>query len=301
MSKIVTPKRLVSTFTWQQIALLFTAVLSIPTLILSFFIENPIQLISEYGQFFFLGLAGAIVANSTGAGGGIVFIPAFTSMGVAGVSALGTSLAIQCFGMTAGSLSWLHSMYSQRLDGKGTFQLVYPLLILTSISSVFGMLSAQYFFSSPTWPVEKIFKYFSIIFGLVLLSAVLRRNKNRQMHNRLRRRDIPIIAVVCFLGGVITSWISIGVGEWLALLLFFLGYPTMVVVCVAVCISSIVVLSGIPYHIWVVDSITWQILLFAAPAAVIGGSVARLLSERLGPVKLKIFFSIWVLATGFFM
>ena len=301
MNNIVIPKPTAPHFSWQKIALLATVVLLIPVIILFLFIENPIQLISEYGQFFFLGLAGAIVANSTGAGGGIVFIPAFTSMGVIGVSALGTSLAIQCFGMTAGSLSWLYSMYSQRLDGKGTLQLIYQLLILSGISSVSGMLSAQYYFSPPVWPIEEIFKYFSIFFGIVLLFAILRRNKNGQTHNRLRRRDIPLITIVCFLGGVITSWISIGVGEWLAILLFFLGYPTMAVVCVAVCISSIVVISGIPYHIWVVDSISWQILLFAAPAAILGGSIARLLSERLGPVRLKIFFSIWVLATGLFM
>lgn len=301
MNKIVIPKPIASYFPWQKITLLAAVVLLIPSIILFLFIENPIQLISEYGQFFFLGLAGAIVANSTGAGGGIVFIPAFTSMGVIGVSALGTSLAIQCFGMTAGSLSWLYSMYSQRLDGKGALQLIYQLLVLSGISAVLGMLSAQYYFSPPVWPIEEIFKYFSIFFGIVLLFAILRRNKNKQTHNRLRRRDIPVITIVCFLGGVITSWISIGAGEWLAILLFFLGYPTMAVVCVAVCISSIVVLAGIPYHIWVVDSISWQILLFAAPAAILGGSIARLLSERLGPVRLKIFFSIWVLATGLFM
>ena len=292
MNKIVIPKPIASYFSWQKITLLAAVVLLIPSIILFLFIENPIQLISEYGQFFFLGLAGAIVANSTGAGGGIVFIPAFTSMGVIGVSALGTSLAIQCFGMTAGSLSWLYSMYSQRLDGKGALQLIYQLLVLSGISAVLGMLSAQYYFSPPVWPIEEIFKYFSIFFGIVLLFAILRRNKNKQTHNRLRRRDIPVITIVCFLGGVITSWISIGAGEWLAILLFFLGYPTMAVVCVAVCISSIVVLAGIPYHIWVVDSISWQILLFAAPAAILGGSIARLLSERLGPVRLKIFFSI---------
>jgi uncharacterized membrane protein YfcA len=301
LNKIVIPKPIASYFSWQKITLLAAVVLLIPLIILFLFIENPIQLISEYGQFFFLGLAGAIVANSTGAGGGIVFIPAFTSMGVIGVSALGTSLAIQCFGMTAGSLSWLYSMYSQRLDGKGALQLIYQLLVLSGISAVLGMLSAQYYFSPPVWPIEEIFKYFSIFFGIVLLFAILRRNKNKQTHNRLRRRDIPVITIVCFLGGVITSWISIGAGEWLAILLFFLGYPTMAVVCVAVCISSIVVLAGIPYHIWVVDSISWQILLFAAPAAILGGSIARLLSERLGPVRLKIFFSIWVLATGLFM
>jgi len=29
-----------------------------------------------------MGLMGAIIANATGAGGGIVFIPAFTAMGI---------------------------------------------------------------------------------------------------------------------------------------------------------------------------------------------------------------------------
>ena len=183
MNKIVIPKPIASYFSWQKITLLAAVVLLIPLIILFLFIENPIQLISEYGQFFFLGLAGAIVANSTGAGGGIVFIPAFTSMGVIGVSALGTSLAIQCFGMTAGSLSWLYSMYSQRLDGKGALQLIYQLLVLSGISAVLGMLSAQYYFSPPVLPIEEIFKYFSIFFGIVLLFAILRRNKNKQTQN----------------------------------------------------------------------------------------------------------------------
>lgn len=274
--------------------------LAFPFICLVFIIENPLQLILDYGQFFFLGLGGAIVANSTGAGGGIVFIPAFTSMGVVGISALGTSLAIQCFGMTAGSLSWLHAMHNKNYGGHQTIQLTYKLLLLAGVTSTLGMLCAQYLLVVPSWPIETIFKYFSILFGAVLLFAIVKR-KDIVRIDHLRRRDIPLIAIVCFLGGIITSWISIGAGEWLAILLFFLGYPTMVVVCVAVCISSMVVLIGIPYHIWIVDSISWQILLFAAPAAIIGGSIARLLSELLGPVKLKIFFSIWVLATGLFM
>lgn len=298
-------------FSWQIFLLITATVLAIPLICLAFIIDNPTELILGYGQFFLLGLGGAIVANSTGAGGGIVFIPAFTSMGVVGVSALGTSLAIQCFGMTAGSMSWLYSMHKKDYGGKESIQLTYQLLLLAGVSSVLGMLSAQYLLPLPVWPIEEIFKYFSILFGLILLLVIFRRsksnnnksnnNKSKSVQQYLRRRDMPLIAMVCFLGGIITSWISIGAGEWLAILLFFLGYPTMVVVCVAVCISSMVVLVGIPYHIWIADSISWQILLFAAPAAIIGGTVARLLSERLGPVNLKIFFSIWVLATGILM
>ncbi|MDG1937660.1 MAG: sulfite exporter TauE/SafE family protein [Pseudomonadales bacterium] len=287
-------------FSWKTFFKVSAAVFVIPFFCLIFIIENPLQLILDYGQFFFLGLGGAIIANSTGAGGGIVFIPAFTSMGVVGISALGTSLAIQCFGMTAGSLSWLHAMHNKNYGGQQTIQLTYKLLLLAGVTSTLGMLCAQYLLVVPSWPIETIFKYFSILFGAVLLFAIVKR-KDIVRVDYLRRRDMPLIAIICFLGGIITSWISIGAGEWLAILLFFLGYPTMVVVCVAVCISSMVVLVGIPYHIWIVDSISWQILLFAAPAAIVGGTVARLLSERLGPVRLKIFFSIWVLATGILM
>ena len=288
-------------FPWRKA--LYTAALAllIPLIILAVFVEDPIELILGYGQFFLLGLAGAIVANSTGAGGGVVFIPAFTSMGVVGVSALGTSLAIQSFGMTAGSISWLHSIHTHQHGGKQAVKLTHRLLLLAGLSSVAGMLSAQYLFAAPTWPVDAIFKVFSIIFGLVLLFTILQRKAQSHTHYSLRRRDQPLIALVCFFGGVITSWISVGSGEWLAILLFFLGYPTMVVVCVAVCISSMTVLVGLPYHIWVVDSVSWKILLFAAPAAVVGGSIARLLAQRLGPVRLKSFFAVWVLATGLAM
>ncbi|WP_158009929.1 hypothetical protein [Thalassotalea crassostreae] len=43
---------------------------------------NPIELISDYVGFFFLGIAGAIAANSTGAGGGVVFVPSFDALGM---------------------------------------------------------------------------------------------------------------------------------------------------------------------------------------------------------------------------
>lgn len=280
---------------------ILSIVVAIPLVILFFFIPNPVTIVLDYGQFFLLGIVGAIAANSTGAGGGIIFIPAFTSLGLESVSSLGTSLAIQCFGMTAGSISWLISIHKHNHGGEEVVRLTHRLLVIAGLSSIIGMLGAQYLFPKPGWEIDTIFKYFSILFGLVLLAVTMRKKVRQHTVYRVRRRDIPLIILVCFGGGVVTSWISIGAGEWLAILLFFLGYPTMVAVCIAVCISSMVVLSGIPYHIWVVDSISWYILLFAAPAAIIGGYMARLFSERLGPVRLKIFFATWILATGIAM
>lgn len=46
-------------------------------LVIFAFVQNQLQLLIDYGHFFIVGLTGAIVANSTGAGGGIIFIPFF--------------------------------------------------------------------------------------------------------------------------------------------------------------------------------------------------------------------------------
>ena len=263
--------------------------------------KDAVELLVNYWHFFILGLAGALAANSTGAGGGIVFIPAFTSLEVSGLSALGTSIAIQCFGMTAGSISWIRSIHRKEHGGNQAIRLTHHLLAISGISAVSGMLAGQYALPAPEIHITTIFKYFSIVFGFILLLITLKKSPGRHTRYHIRRIDIPIIIGVCFAGGVITSWISVGAGEWVALLLFFMGYPTMIIVCVAVCISSLTVLSGLPYHLFIAESISWPILLFAAPAAIAGGSVARYLSERLGPIRLKIFFATWILATGFAM
>ena len=69
--------------------------------------NNPLQLASDFFGFFFLGIGGAIAANSTGAGGGVVFVPSFDALGMAIDEVIATSFAIQCFGMSVGSISWL--------------------------------------------------------------------------------------------------------------------------------------------------------------------------------------------------
>lgn len=280
---------------------LFSSAVLIIWAFVFYMVEEPLQLLSGYWHFFFIGIVGAIAANSTGAGGGIVFIPAFTSLGIDEVGALGTSIAIQSFGMTAGSISWLGSINRGDHGGKQVIKLTNKLLLYSGTSAVAGMLCGQYLLPSLATEVTLIFKYFSILFGFLLLLITLRKNQHRHTLYYVRRIDIPLLVVTCFAGGLVTSWISVGAGELVALLLFLLGYPTMVSVCIAVCISSMSVLSGIPYHLFVTDTVSWKILLFAAPAAVIGGTVARYLAERLGATRLKIFFATWILATGLAM
>ena len=125
--------------------------------------------------YFSSGIGGAVAANSTGAGGGIVFIPAFTSLGLNGLDGLAPVIAIQCFGMTAGSISWLNSIHRAEHGGNQVIALTHHLILLSGTSAIAGMLCGQYILPAPEFPITTLFKYFSILFGFALLLVTLRK------------------------------------------------------------------------------------------------------------------------------
>lgn len=259
------------------------------------------QLLAGYSHFFILGLIGAIVANSTGSGGGIVFIPFFDALGLSSNQAVGTSMLIQCFGMTMGSLAWLTSMHRTRHKLDSRLPLLRRLLVVAGPATIVGVLAGQYLLPEPPLAMTTIFRGFSILFGLVLLFITFSTLKRCAGHSHLSPQHALLVVLVCLAGGVVTAWISIGVGEWIALLLLFSRFPTMIAVSVGVCMSSVAVLTGAWYHISIINSVNWEIVLFAAPAAMIGGVIARALAVRLGPRRLKIFLASWILASGIMM
>ena len=130
---------------------------------------NSLQLISDYFGFFFLGIAGAIAANSTGAGGGVVFVPSFDALGMQIESVIATSFAIQCFGMTVGSLSWLLFFNSDDKQKIERVNLLYQALACSVPFSIAGIFAVQYIPIIPIASIELIFSLFSLIFGLIVL------------------------------------------------------------------------------------------------------------------------------------
>jgi len=261
----------------------------------------PVAVLEEYWHFTLLGLLGATVANATGAGGGVVFIPSFTHLGLTDVQTLGTSILIQCFGMTAGSISWLLASGANVTGSVPREGLLKQLLMVCGLPVFAGVLAGQYLVTEPPLSMVSIFRNFSVFFGATLLAISLLKKEPTHTQYRLRRYDAIALVPVCFAGGALTSWISVAIGEFVALFLIFRSYPTMVAICSGVCMSSVAVLTAAYFHACVLSSVVWEIVLFAAPAAVIGGTFARLLSARLGPERLKIFFATWILVTGLIM
>lgn len=260
---------------------------------------NPLQLVSEFFGFFFLGIGGAIAANSTGAGGGIVFVPSFNAIGMAIDEVIATSFAIQCFGMTVGSISWLMFFNGDSNQKIERVNLLYQALACSVPMSIAGIFLVQYFHLLPVTSIHTIFSVFSLVFGFVVLyhCVYLGKRSTHRGVKQLTKRELLLIAVASFVGGIITAWISVGVGEILAVILLLRGFSVMFSVAAGVVVSSLSVLFGIPYFISE-QLINLDVLLFAAPGAMLGAFVARFIAQALGPKKLKLFLGCWILLVG---
>ncbi|MEJ2611244.1 MAG: sulfite exporter TauE/SafE family protein [Candidatus Thiodiazotropha sp.] len=261
--------------------------------------EWVLDTLSGFGHFFLLGLGGAIVANSTGAGGGIVFIPAFSALGLSPSQALSTSIMIQCFGMTAGTISWYISFRSRAYIYQRYRKFLLKGVLTAALFSIIGAVSSQLLFRSAiTISMLSLFSGLSILFGLTLLFSNRYTGRYNYPKTDIALSDYLLVAPVCFAGGVITSVISIGVGEILLILLFLRRYPLHISIFAAVFVSAITVIACAPYQILVEQSVVWEIVAFAAPAAVIGGVLGRYFAHFLGANRIKIFCAIWILVTG---
>ena len=264
------------------------------TLVLAL-LPDSAERIASYAHFFLLGITGAIVANSTGTGGGVVFIPFFDLIRISPASALATSVLIQCFGMTIGGLSWLLVARAESTAPRWRHlpSVLGVAVPPAALGMVVGLISTP-----PGAPALRlVFELFSIAVGLAIFVVTLRTASSHAEPSVLTRADRCMIALVALVGGGVTALISVGVGELLALVLIFRRHSPLVAVAAGVCVSSTTCLAGAPLLI-AGGQAELGVLLFAAPAAMIGGSIAHALAAWLGPRRLKLFFSGWVMASG---
>jgi uncharacterized membrane protein YfcA len=257
---------------------------------------------NEYAPFSLLGVLGAIFANATGAGGGIVFIPAFQQLGVSAEQSVATSFAIQCFGMTTGSIAWLrHAKGCDYPD----WRLLPNLIFICLPFSVLGIWLVYGLNASTPGTLSGLFAYFSIVIGLgLLITNAFNANKQKLISKEtakqhIDRLDVAALILISLIGGVVTAWLSVGVGEFIAFYLILRGYRITMAIAVAVVISAASVWAGVGHHI-VEQQIYWDILIFAGPGAVVGAMIAKQLATRMPVTQLKMFFAIWVLFAGLF-
>lgn len=254
------------------------------------------QHILDYALFSLLGVLGAIFANSTGAGGGVIFIPFFNQLAFTEQQAIATSFAIQCFGMTAGAITWSH-FYKQQKTPFKLWQGYKRIIFITTIFSAVGLWLVYLWPLKAQTSLSHSFSWFSLILGAAILCSMLL--STQKTTSKLTSYDWFAFVLIGFFGGMITAWLSVGVGEILAIYLILRRFDIMMAVATAVVVSAFTVWIGIAQHTLVQFDVYWQVVVFAGPGAVLGGVLAKTLVTYLSARKLKIFFSFWLLLTGF--
>ena len=262
------------------------------------FILSPltVEQVSEFGWFSLLGLVGAIFANSTGAGGGVVFIPAFNELAFSEQKAIATSFAIQCFGMTAGAITWWFHYRVERAEQKD-WQGFKRIICVATFTAVIGIWSVYMTEIKSPSTLHQNFSWFSFILGAFIVGTVFL-VKPRQAHSFIMHFDYVAVAIIGLFGGAITAWLSVGVGELLAIYLILRRFEISMAVACAVIVSAFTVWAAIWQHTLVSFNVYWQVVIFAGPCAVLGGIFAKTLVTYLSVKRLKLFFAFWLLVIG---
>ena len=194
------------------------------------------------GQLWFLpgiGMLAAVIANTSGTGGGVVFVPVFNALREHGVMTLdplrvtAASMAIQSFGMTIGGLRWtdrlLHQPAAAASSGQAAVRLRDYALVIGAVLAL--ALPAL-------WAMQRLtivdghmillgYKAFSIFLGLALIITTWTINHKRPERARLEPVDIAVLLLIAIPGGALTALFSVGIGELVALYLFIRHYPVL--------------------------------------------------------------------------
>ncbi|MFW8591032.1 TSUP family transporter [Glaciecola sp. 2405UD65-10] len=264
--------------------------------------SGSFTLLLEYGGFTFLGLIGAIFANATGAGGGVVFVPFFNQLALSSQTIVATSFAIQCCGMTAGAITWYRHYQSIKESHNDTqWKGLNKGLQYTVVPAAMGILSAQFLLGEYTDTVQTrlhfYFGLFSVFLALAIYGSIPLLKRQAQKFE-FALVDALALCFIAYLGGIITAWLSVGVGEIIAVYLILRGFSINFAIALAVILSAFSVWTAMYYHITVSEAVYWQIVIFAGGGAIAGGIIAKHVVLFFSPIRLKIFFATWILIMG---
>jgi len=218
----------------------------------------------------------------------------FTKLNFTEQQSVATSFAIQCFGMTAGGVTWWHHYKTEKTDLR-LWQGFKRIISITSLASIIGLVAIFYYQLSSPASLHISFSWFSLLLGFFIIFTIYLMQPHRE-RSQLNYVDYGAITLIGLFGGAVTAWLSVGVGELLVIYLLLRRFDISMVVAAAVIVSAITVWVAITQ---VSNQVYWQVVLFAGPGAVLGGIFAKTLVTHLSATKLKLFFACWLLISGF--
>lgn len=238
--------------------------------------DNPSTLLIENWPIVLISFFSATVANATAVGGGFIFLPLFSfAYSLSATEALKLALATQAFGMSSGALGWSKKVIDFRYLKYG------------AIAGVLGMFIGTFIFIPPGHLIHSIFGYASILvsIGLFIEMIYIRKKSPTSTHQHQSKNRLNEFLAWSLLGGLITAWTSIGIGEVVALwLLFRMKESVVKSVATGVAVLAICSISGFVFHMYE-GGIIWEYLIFTAPGVLLGGRAGALVGKAMAGFK----------------
>ena len=257
-----------------------------------------------------VGVVGAIIANASGTGGGVVFVPVFNALRDLGTMTLGplqvvaVSMGIQSFGMSLGALRWTDRLYHQHepnpLEASARARDYWLVCALVLALSTPALLWTQRMVEFDSRMVLLGYKTFSILLGIALIVATWTINRAVAERDRLAGIDLAMLVLIAIPGGAITALFSVGIGELVAFYLFLRHYPMVLCVGTACVISAVSCIAGLLWHVEA-GTVAWEVVLLAAPGAMLGAFLARPIALWLGARRLKTAGGSWIVASALYL
>ncbi len=223
--------------------------------------DDPATLLRENALILPIAIVAAAFANATAVGGGFLFIPLFIfGYGFTATQALKLSLATQAFGMSSGALGWSRECM---LPGP---------LVLACIGGFAGMVLGTHILVAPDLQMKLIFGWVNIAIGLaIFIEMTLAPSSQRSTLENDAWFSRVVFTLLCAGGGLITAWVSIGIGEVVALYLIFVNRVRFdYAIATGVAALALCSILGFALHSGLGD-IPWEYLVFTAPGVIIGG------------------------------
>ena len=286
------------------------AVLALAYAALWFVLDYDRQLLGDLLFLPGVGVVGAIIANASGTGGGVVFVPVFNALRDLGTMTLGplqvvaVSMGIQSFGMSLGALRWTDRLYHQHepngLEASTLARDYWLVCALVLALSTPALLWTQRMVDFDPRMVLLGYKTFSILLGIALIVATWTVNLAVAERDRLAHVDLAMLALIAIPGGAITALFSVGIGELVAFYLFLRHYPMVLCVGTACVISAVSCIAGLLWHVEA-GTVAWEVVLLAAPGAMLGAFLARPIALWLGARRLKTAGGLWIVASALYL
>lgn len=233
--------------------------------------DSPQTLFANNWPIIIIAFFSAMIANATAVGGGFIFLPLFTFLyDLSAIQSLKLALSTQAFGMTSGALSWPKHL------------IIWRYAIFAGLSSGLGMVIGTFIWTPSNETIHVYFGYASIAIGIVLVIEAMQRGaSDNSAHRSARRVDKLIFFFVCIAGGMVTAWVSIGIGEIVAMwMLFRARYSIASSVATGVTVLAFCSVLGFAFH-GALGGILWDYLIFTVLGVMLGGRAGAKLGATL--------------------